>query len=207
MYYFRSLATEFPSVQIIAAYRDAAKLKNASMNIIADAPNKLTSNITRLIIDLDDMNSSSNTIEALTETRKFAKLTLINNAGVCLEGNSQAVLEKSLTVNCISPAKINEILIALSIRKNFELTIINISSGEGELVFLQTDIQKQIALLETHKVRLNFENTDHRQRFMIVTYSCVIFNTKSLLLPCFFFLSSFIFKFKYRYSTASLTLT
>lgn len=65
-----------------------------------------------------------------------------------------------MTVNCVSPAKINDILAALTARTNIELTVVNISSGEGELVFLETGIQEKITLLETHEVKLSFESSN-----------------------------------------------
>jgi short-subunit dehydrogenase len=137
---------------IFATYRSAEKLKSASEKFSANTSNKITPNITQLIIDLDDLTSASQTFEILAAAKKIRRLILINNAGVCLEGNSQEFLEESLTVNCLSPAKLNDILTALTVRENIELTIVNVSSGEGELVFLASDIQKEIILLETHEV-------------------------------------------------------
>jgi short-subunit dehydrogenase len=137
---------------IFATYRSAEKLKSASEKISANASNKITSNITQLIINLDDLTSASQTFEILAAAKNFRRLILINNAGVCLDGNSQEFLEESLTVNCVSPAKLNDILTTLTVRENIELTIVNVSSGEGELVFLASDIQKEIILLETHEV-------------------------------------------------------
>lgn len=147
-------------MQIFATYRDAEKLKSASIKFNANASNGLTSSITRLIINLEDLTSVSKTFETLTSAETFGRLILINNAGVCLEGNSLELLEESLTVNCVSPAKINDILAALTARTNIELTVVNISSGEGELVFLETGIQEKITLLETHEVKLSFESSN-----------------------------------------------
>lgn len=92
------------------------------------------------------------------------RVLLINNAGVCLEGNNLASLKESLNVNCLGPAILTEIFISKystmnemnptieNIMKN-QLVVINVSSGEGELAFLHSDIQKKISSIETYKVR------------------------------------------------------
>jgi NAD(P)-dependent dehydrogenase (short-subunit alcohol dehydrogenase family) len=147
-------------VKIFATYRNADKLKSASEKFSANASNRHTSNITQLIINLEDLTSAPQTFETLTAAKSFRTLILINSAGVCLEGNSQELLEESLTVNCVSPAKINDILTALAVRENIELIIVNVSSGEGELIFLETNIQNEITLLETHEVRLSMGNSN-----------------------------------------------
>ncbi len=62
---------------------------------------------------------------------------LINNAGVCLEGSTREALRKSLQVNFFAPIS----LIERSLSHPHPSTdIINVSSGDGEQQFLNSDI-------------------------------------------------------------------
>lgn len=126
-------------------------------------------------MDMESIVSSLSVLQSLLESDKTDKmdksgrsdkknlerLILINNAGVCLEGNTQDVLLESLTVNCLSPVSICELLIskfqarddAGDDGKGGQLTIINVSSGEGELLFLHSDIQDKVAAIGNYEVR------------------------------------------------------
>lgn len=62
---------------------------------------------------------------------------LINNAGVCLEGSTREALRKSLQVNFFAPVS----LIERSLSHPHPSTdIINVSSGDGEQQFLNSEI-------------------------------------------------------------------
>lgn len=82
---------------------------------------------------------------------------LINNAGVCVEGNTLSALQTSLAVNCRGPALLAEALINNYGQRqdrscDGRLTIINVSSGEGELLFLHSDVQRDLQNIHSIEV-------------------------------------------------------
>lgn len=134
-----------------------------------------TNQITPFVLDMKNANNLSTTINTLysaTINDGIERLIIINNAGVCLEGNTLNVLEETLKVNCLSPAFISEYFISYFLstfsgetcgeiyENNLvdklvllkELVIVNISSGDGEVVYLHSDIQKQLNAITTYQV-------------------------------------------------------
>ena len=80
---------------------------------------------------------------------------LFNNAGVCLPGNTLSALHISLLVNCWIPALLSNALFCCpSIGSS--RTVINVSSGEGELVLLHSDIQKRLQSIDNYEVCIVF---------------------------------------------------
>jgi NAD(P)-dependent dehydrogenase (short-subunit alcohol dehydrogenase family) len=109
------------------------------------------------IIDMLDTHSISADIQGIFEDKVVnRRLLLINNAGVCLEGCTIEAMKESLKVNCLGPAFLCEMFLnyANNDHKEFgnQISIINVSSGDGELVFLHSEIQRQINAIETYKV-------------------------------------------------------
>ena len=84
-------------------------------------------------------------------------IVLINNAGVFLQGSSVQAMKNSLSINAIKPAKLAICLNDLVTKHNkskssdsqISLTIVNISSGDGEVVYLSPAIQAQVSNLDT----------------------------------------------------------
>lgn len=97
-------------------------------------------------------NASSSLITYLAENKRD-NVVVINNCGICLEGTSQEIFMESLQVNCLSPMHINELFIS-ELKNKEELTIVNISSGEGELVFINSEFQERINGLENYQVKM-----------------------------------------------------
>ena len=86
-------------------------------------------------------------------------IILINNAAVCLSGNSNDIKEETLLVNTIAPIKLSTLLYNdHRLYKNNKITIINISSGEGELIYLNTKIQSDIKDLQNINDLNNYIN-------------------------------------------------
>jgi NAD(P)-dependent dehydrogenase (short-subunit alcohol dehydrogenase family) len=118
-----------------------------------------SSQVIPFIINMLDTNSISADIQDIFEDKIMNnRLLLVNNAGVCLEGCTIEALKESLEVNCIGPAFLSEVFLnyANIDRKELgnQISIINVSSGDGELVFLHSEIQRQINALETYEVRV-----------------------------------------------------
>ena len=77
------------------------------------------------------------------EDSRDRNVVLVNNAGVFLQGSSVQVMKTSLSINAMKPAKLAICLNDLVNKHNkskpsdsqLSLTIVNISSGDGELVY------------------------------------------------------------------------
>lgn len=76
---------------------------------------------------------------------------LFNNAGVCLPGNTLSVLQTSLLVNCWAPALLSHALFRCPFT-GYGRTVINVSSGDGELMLLHSEIQKQLQSIGNYEV-------------------------------------------------------
>lgn len=91
------------------------------------------------------------------EDSRDRNVVLVNNAGVFLQGSSVQVMKTSLSINAMKPAKLAICLNDLVNKHNkskpsdsqLSLTIVNISSGDGELVYLSPIIQSQVSNLDT----------------------------------------------------------
>jgi len=82
----------------------------------------------------------------------LTSVLLINNAAVCVGGNSLDDLKSSLAVNTIAPIKLSWLLAEkiTQMRGISRYCIINVSSGDGELLYLNSqyqDIVKKISKL------------------------------------------------------------
>lgn len=145
---------DLPSAKLLPTYRDGGRLDTATEEFNLNS----FSNIVPLIMDMNDIKSNLQPLSDLIFLNKSVrKLVLINNAGVCLEGNTRNILQESLDVNCLSPIYLSELLIKefsspSHLMNGDQLTIINISSGDGELVYLHTDIERKISAIKTFQV-------------------------------------------------------
>ena len=77
-------------------------------------------------------------------------LVVINNAGVCVDGQSATGLKASLDVNCWAPALLAEAAAAEAPERN--VTVVNVSSGDGELVYLHSDVARRVHALDSVEV-------------------------------------------------------
>ena len=149
------MSEDLPLAKVHPTYRDGGRLDAANTQFNSDS----VSNIMPLVIDMNDIKSNlQSTFREILADTSLRKLILINNAGVCLEGNSRNILQESLDVNCLSPAFICELLIQefsnpIRVMNGDQLILINVSSGDGELAYLQTDLAKNISGIKTFMVR------------------------------------------------------
>ena len=132
---------------IFATYRTPSKC-----NIIYD-DNPPT--VIPLMLDLNDETNHNmlsnffvNYPEVISSDKPFA---LFNNAGVCIPGNTLSALQTSLLVNCWAPALLSNALFRCPSAGN-RRTVINVSSGEGELVLLHSDIQTKLQQIDNYEV-------------------------------------------------------
>ena len=111
--------------------------------------------------DDDDNNSNSFFLDLAdrTDVSTFftrhravssSPLVLVNNAGVCVAGHSADAFKVSLDVNCWAPALLAEGAAAATHGDNpADVTVVNVSSGDGELVFLHSDVAHRVHALDS----------------------------------------------------------
>lgn len=109
-----------------------------------------------------NMDVSTVSVEDLSSiTSGSSHFVVFNNAGVCHKGSSAKIMKESLFVNSIAPIRIAQICLTLGIAnpniKN--ITVINVSSGDGEIALLHSDIQQEISSLNTLE---EWENCIHQ---------------------------------------------
>jgi short-subunit dehydrogenase involved in D-alanine esterification of teichoic acids len=152
LYYLgRNLSSKIPGVKVFPTYRNAGKLNQAGLQLTTDGSKDFPANVTPLITDILDISNDFAALQSIVAAKTYQRLIVINNAGVCLEGNTRSILQETLQVNCLFPAFLSEAFIN-RIDAEKELIVINVSSGDGELSYLHSDIQRKIAGLETFQV-------------------------------------------------------
>lgn len=88
-------------------------------------------------LDLREVDESALSTSPLwSQSLSDEQNILINVAGVCLSGSTADVIHASLAVNAIKPIALTKSAILVHER----LTVINVSSGEGELAFLNSEV-------------------------------------------------------------------
>lgn len=82
----------------------------------------------------------------------YAEHTLINAAGVCIQGSTLTSMRDSLCINSIGPLTFAQSFITTCLQsQDYPTTaaVINISSGEGELCLLHSDISSAIQRIQS----------------------------------------------------------
>lgn len=138
-------------MKVFPTYRNAGKLNQAGLQLTADGSKDFMANLTPLIIDILDISNDFAALQSILAANTYQQLIIINNAGVCLEGNTPSILQETVQVNCLFPAFLSEAFID-GIGAEKELIVVNVSSGDGELSYLHSDIERRITKLETFQV-------------------------------------------------------
>lgn len=98
---------------------------------------------------------------------------LINNLATCIPGHSHDALYRSLLINTLTPMKLAIDLLENCIDED-QITVLNVSSGDGERVYLHSSIQKVLnsiispiqlidyihRLMKTYKPQLEYSYGD-----------------------------------------------
>lgn len=152
LYYLgRSLSSKIPAVKVFPTYRNAGKLNQAGLQLTTDGSKDFAANVIPLIIDILDTSNDFAALQSIFAANTYQRLIIINNAGVCVEGNTPSILQETLQVNCLFPASFSDAFIS-RIGAEMELVVVNVSSGDGELSYLHSDIERKITGLETFQV-------------------------------------------------------
>jgi NAD(P)-dependent dehydrogenase (short-subunit alcohol dehydrogenase family) len=115
----------------------------------AAAANDDDNNSNSFFLDLADRTDVS-TFFTRHRAVSPSPLVLVNNAGVCVAGHSADAFKVSLDVNCWAPALLAEGAAAATHGDNSpDVTVVNVSSGEGELVFLHSDVAHRVRALDS----------------------------------------------------------
>ena len=78
----------------------------------------------------------------------------INNAGICHRGLSRSIFAQSIEVNSLAPIRLAQhIILNNSIQTSCNISIINISSGDGEIVYLNSYLQRRLMDINSIEVR------------------------------------------------------
>jgi NAD(P)-dependent dehydrogenase (short-subunit alcohol dehydrogenase family) len=96
-------------------------------------------------LDVSDMRSVRNFAEHCARSQAVPEV-LINNAAVCERGWTRQVVRRSLKTNVIGPLALCRELGAVGCaapRRARRLRVLNVSSGDGELVYLNSALQDE----------------------------------------------------------------
>ena len=140
-------ALNFESSAVMCGYRDSIKAKALHDNL----QHSPRAHFLPLDVDLclSDDHSWNPTLQLHCASAE--KVYLFNNAAVCLAGNTLCAIKESLMVNAVSPVQLSLSLIQQlsSLGRGTDIHILNISSGEGESVFLNSGIATELAVIST----------------------------------------------------------
>ena len=82
---------------------------------------------------------------------------LVNNAAVCEAGWSEAAVRRSLRTNVLGPRALTRRLLP-SLRQRPHGQVLHVSSGDGELLYLSPELQRQMAAVDSERTRCRVEN-------------------------------------------------
>lgn len=102
-------------------------------------------NVKQLPLDLSECESVTAFASAIFDLLPYIDL-LVNCAAVCPQHNSTqwSVWNHALQVNCLSHIRITEMLLPLLARSRHFPRVVNISSGDGELLFFSTPLRHRL---------------------------------------------------------------
>ena len=78
---------------------------------------------------------------------------LVNNAAVCEAGWSEAVVGRALRTNVLGPRALTRRMLP-ALRERPHAQVLHISSGDGELLYLSPELQRQMAAVDTERALL-----------------------------------------------------
>jgi NAD(P)-dependent dehydrogenase (short-subunit alcohol dehydrogenase family) len=78
---------------------------------------------------------------------------LVNNAAVCEAGWSEAVVRRALRTNVLGPRALTRRLLP-ALRQQPHGQVLHVSSGDGELLYLNPELQRQMAAVDSERTLL-----------------------------------------------------
>ena len=154
-------------VRIYAGYRNFSKVRLLPQH----------SSLTPFPFDMDDIEVGLNTIENIVQKYSSNEIILINNAAICQIGVDQNNLRHTLHVNTLCPIKISKIVANqidfFNKRHNdkIRLSIINISSGDGELAYFSTAFREELCRIKSVNELEDYILTLYNRKYEDLVYS------------------------------------
>ena len=155
---------------ILSSYRNETKL-SSSMKCLSSSNSNY---VIPFQLELDRIHNNNLQLDNLykhldSHINDLDHVILVNNAAISLPTTDHQSLISTLTVNCYAPYLLTQALIQyilsnendLSISNDNKkslsrrLTVVNVSSGDGELVYLSSYIQREIISIHTLKVHMH----------------------------------------------------
>ena len=155
---------------ILSSYRNEAKL-SSKMEAVSSSSNN---NVIPFQLKLDHIHDNKLQLDKLynvldSRINELEHVILVNNAAICLPTTDHQSLISTVTVNCYAPYLLTQALIQYILSNKNDtrtsddnnkslprrLTVVNVSSGDGELVYLSSDIQREIASIHTLMVHMH----------------------------------------------------
>lgn len=131
-------ACSIPRTNVFAGVRTESKVAEVKAVVNVHEKSRLTPFLLKF---WDSKQSVGLTLPHLSHLSRVDHIILINNAGVCLEGRDLATMTKSLEVNTILPMITTQTIALQSHRHPLkQYTVINISSGDGERLYLNSNL-------------------------------------------------------------------
>ena len=78
---------------------------------------------------------------------------LVNNAGVCEEGWTEAVVRRAVRTNVLGPLLLTRLLLPAMVRRG-RGQVLSVSSGDGELCYLSPPLQDDLRAVDSHAALL-----------------------------------------------------
>eukprot|EP00611_Tribonema_gayanum_P016535 TRINITY_DN287_c0_g1_i2.p1 TRINITY_DN287_c0_g1~~TRINITY_DN287_c0_g1_i2.p1 ORF type:complete len:248 (+),score=22.99 TRINITY_DN287_c0_g1_i2:39-782(+) len=133
---------------VILTARSEADGRKAASDLSAQCQG--TGTITFWHLDVSSPDSIKHFATQCVPTLPSGSLTAVfNNAGVCLSGADIATLQHSLDVNFYGPLCVMEACLPFM---DEEGVVVNVSSGDGELLWLNSDIAEALRQAQTVQV-------------------------------------------------------
>jgi short-subunit dehydrogenase len=136
----------------VACYRDEEKLGHLIRSLTFGKLNDVTSYYLNALKPSSNLKTMQDKL--LDSWDSFDHIVLINNAGFLGFGNSFDVLDKSLKINSLFPYYLSNDVMSMY-RDDLRITVINVSSGDGELTWLHSDFQQQLNEIGSLEVCIN----------------------------------------------------
>lgn len=130
-------------LHVFAGHRNELKVKDLHKNIFFS---ESTGRFSPIYMDVKDIVEN----DVLTTLSGASGIIVFNNAGVCHKGCSIEILKETLLVNSLAPIRLSQLYMLHGLASELDrVTVINVSSGDGELALLHSDIQRDLNKLTT----------------------------------------------------------
>ena len=142
-----AMQTAFAPIRVVLTARDENAALATAAALSAEIGSSAGGSLPKLeayprSLDVSSPRSVANFVQYAEETLGGVDL-LVNNAAMCEEGWSRETVQRTLRTNVVGPAALSQALLPGMMRRR-RGHVICISSGDGELVYLSTSMQREL---------------------------------------------------------------